>query len=85
MCLAIPGKIEEIIDAADALGRVARVSFGGANREINLACVPEAQVGDYILAHVGVALSIIDAEEAEKIFDYLRQMEESSETKKDAN
>lgn len=85
MCLAVPGKIEEIIDAADALGRVARVSFGGANREINLACVPEAQVGDYILAHVGIALSIIDAEEAEKIFDYLRQMEESSETMKEAN
>lgn len=85
MCLAVPGKIEEIIDAADALGRVARVSFGGANRDINLACVPEAQVGDYILAHVGIALSIIDAEEAEKIFDYLRQMEESSETKKEAN
>lgn len=85
MCLAVPGKIEEIIDAADALGRVARVSFGGAKRDINLACVPEAQVGDYILAHVGVALSIIDAEEAEKIFDYLRQMEESSVTKKEAN
>lgn len=85
MCLAIPGRIEEIIDAADALGRVAKVSFGGTIRDINLACVTEAQVGDYILAHVGIALNVINAEEAEKIFDYLRQMEESSETKKEAN
>lgn len=84
MCLAVPGRIIEINDAADSLHRVAKVSFGGTIREINLACVPEAQIGDYILAHVGIALNVVDAEEAEKIFDYLRQMDDASGTKEEA-
>ena len=58
----------------DPLLRTGRVSFGGAVKEVSLACVPEARVGDYVLVHVGLALSIVDQEEAEKTFRYLREM-----------
>jgi hydrogenase expression/formation protein HypC len=74
MCLAVPGKIERITEAAPLM-RVARVDFGGVTREVNLACVPEAKIGDYVLVHVGFALSVIDPAEAERIFGYLREIE----------
>ena len=74
MCLAVPGKIETIAEAGPLM-RVARVDFGGVVREVNLACVPEAAVGDYVLVHVGFALSVIDPAEAERIFGYLREIE----------
>jgi len=77
MCLAVPGKIIEI--GGEGLQRVARVDFGGVFKEANLACVPEAEVGDYVLIHVGMALSIVDPEEAGKIFEYLRQIKELDE------
>jgi len=73
MCLAIPGKIIEINEADDLL-RTAKVSFGGAVKSINISFVPGAKIGDYVLAHVGFALNIIDEEEAQKTMDYLRQM-----------
>ncbi len=73
MCLAVPGKIESI--SGEDLGRVARVSFSGVKRDISLAYVPEAQVGDYVLVHVGFAISKVDPAEAERVFDYLRQMD----------
>jgi hydrogenase expression/formation protein HypC len=76
MCLAIPGKIESISEEDDPLGRTGKANFGGIVREINLAYVPEAKVGDYVLVHVGFALSRVDEAEAEKVFDYLRQMEQ---------
>jgi hydrogenase expression/formation protein HypC len=75
MCLAVPGKIISI-DSGDELTRTGRVSFGGSIKEINLACVPEAKIDDYVLVHVGVAISIIDAEEAAKVFQYLKEMDE---------
>lgn len=75
MCLAIPGQIVEITDD-QPLSRSARVSFGGITRPINLAFVPEAGVGDYILAHVGVAISRIDEDEARRVFEYLEQIGE---------
>jgi hydrogenase expression/formation protein HypC len=75
MCLAVPGKIISI-DSGDELTRSGRVSFGGSIKEINLACVPEAKIDDYVLVHVGVAISIIDAEEAAKVFQYLKEMDE---------
>jgi hydrogenase expression/formation protein HypC len=74
MCLAVPGRIESIAEAG-ALMRVAKVDFGGVTREVNLACVPEAAPGDYVLVHVGIALSVIDPAEAEKVFSYLREIE----------
>ncbi len=78
MCLAIPGKVLSI-DEKDPLLRKARVEFGGAVREISLAYVPEAEVGDYVLVHVGFAINKIDEEEANEVFEYLRRMEELSE------
>ena len=73
MCLAVPGKILEIIEG-DELLKTAKVSFGGAVKTINISFVPEAKIGDYVLAHVGFALNIIDEEEAKKTFEYLKQM-----------
>ena len=78
MCLAVPGLIEAIIDD-DPLMRTGKVSFGGVLKEVNLAYVPEAQVGDYVVVHVGFAISIIDEEEANRVFDYLEQMGEMEE------
>lgn len=78
MCLAVPGKIESI--SGEDLGRVARVSFSGVKRDISLAYVPEAQIGDYVLVHVGFAISRVDPAEADQVFEYLRQMDESAET-----
>ena len=80
MCLAIPGKIESISDG-DPLLRMGRVNFGGILKEACLACVPEAQVGDYVIVHVGFALSRLDESEAQKIFEYLEQMQEVDELK----
>ncbi len=75
MCLAVPGKLLEIT-GEDDLSRIGRVSFGGVVKEINLAFVPEARVGDYVTVHVGVALSVVDEEEAQQVFEYLRQLGE---------
>ena len=80
MCLAIPGKIESI-SGTDSLLRMGRVNFGGIIKEASLAYVPEAGVGDYVIVHVGFALSRVDEGEARKIFDYLKQMEELTELK----
>lgn len=75
MCLAVPGKIVEIT-GDDATFRTGRVSFEGVVKNVSLACVPEAGVGDYVLVHVGCALNVIDAADAEEVFDYLRRMGE---------
>ena len=72
MCLAIPGKVLELFDRQGL--RMAKVQFGGITRESCLEYVPEAQVGSYVLVHVGMALSVIDAEEAERTFELFRQM-----------
>ena len=78
MCLAIPGKIESV-SGDDPLTRMGKVNFGGILKDACLAYVPEAQVGDYVIVHVGFALSRLDEEEAQKVFEYLRQMEELGE------
>ena len=78
MCLAVPGQVLSI-SGDDDLSRTGKVSFGGVVKEVNLAYVPEAKVGDYVVVHVGFALSVVDEEEANKVFDYLRQMEELTE------
>jgi len=74
MCLAVPGLIESV--TGDDLERTGKVNFSGVVRDVNLACVPEAGVGDYVIVHVGVAISKVDKEEAEQVFEYLRQMGE---------
>jgi hydrogenase expression/formation protein HypC len=73
MCLAVPGRLLEI-QGEDALGRRGRVAFGGIVKDVSLACVPEAREGDYVLVHVGVAISVIDAGEAEETLRFLRTM-----------
>lgn len=78
MCLAIPGQILDITDD-DPIMRTGRVSFGGIVKEVNLAYVPEAQVGDYVIVHVGFAISIVDEEEANRVFEYLEQIGELGE------
>jgi hydrogenase expression/formation protein HypC len=78
MCLAIPGKIESI-SGDDPLTRMGKVNFGGIFKDASLAYVPEAKVGDYVIVHVGFALSRLDEDEAHKVFEYLKQMEELGE------
>lgn len=75
MCLAVPGKIESIVDNPDPMLRGGKVDFGGVKKEICLAFVPEAAVGDYVIVHVGFALSKVDEAEARKIFEHLREMD----------
>ena len=78
MCLAVPGKITSI-SGEDLLMRTGKVDFGGILKEVSLAYVPEAKLGDYVIVHVGFALSRVDEEEAKQVFEYLRQMQELSE------
>jgi hydrogenase expression/formation protein HypC len=72
MCLAIPGKILETAEHGGS--RVARVQFGGITREAYLDFVPEARVGDYVMVHVGFAISRVDAEEAERTYRLLETL-----------
>jgi hydrogenase expression/formation protein HypC len=78
MCLAVPGKILSIA-GDDPLLRSGRVSFGGIVKDVNLAYTPEAGVGDYVIVHVGFAISTLDQEEAHRVFEYLDQIGELSE------
>lgn len=78
MCLAVPGKLISINDST-GLMRTGRVNFGGIVKEVNLAYVPEARLGDYVLVHVGFALSVVDEGEAQRVFEYFRQMDELAE------
>ncbi len=80
MCLAIPGKIEKIMHKeADPLMARGKVNFGGIIKEVSLAYVPEAVVGDYVIVHVGFAISVVQKDEAQKVFSYLEKMGELEE------
>lgn len=72
MCLAIPGKVEEI--SSDGLIRIGRVNFGGVVKNVCLDYVPEVQIGDYTLVHVGFALSKIDEETALQTLEDFRTL-----------
>ncbi len=78
MCLGVPGKILEITPGLPGMP-MGRVSFGGVAKEVCLAYVPEAAVGDYVIVHAGFALNTLDAEEAQEVFELLRQMGELDE------
>ena len=78
MCLAVPGKILSI-EGDDPLLRAGKVDFAGVVKRVNLAYVPEAAVGDYVLVHVGFAISTVDEAEAKQVFEYLRQMGDLAE------
>ena len=75
MCLAVPGRLLDIT-GDDEMYRTGRVSFGGVIKTVSLACVPEARVDDYLLVHVGMALSVVDEEEAARVFSLLEEMGE---------
>jgi hydrogenase expression/formation protein HypC len=78
MCLGVPGKIVEIEE--NPLGMtMSKVNFSGITKEVCLAYVPDAQVGDYVVVHVGFAISKIDEDEAMQVFEYLKEMEELAE------
>jgi hydrogenase expression/formation protein HypC len=72
MCLAIPGKVVSI-EQTNGL-RVGRIEFGGIVRQASLDFVPEAEVGDYVMVHVGFAISLVDAEEAERTYQLLEEI-----------
>jgi len=80
MCLAIPGKVVSI-SGDDPLTRMGKIDFSGVIKPASLAYVPEVNVGDYVIVHVGFALSKVDEAEAQKVFEYLKQMDELGELK----
>ena len=80
MCLAIPGKLVSVAGEPPR-GRTGKVDFGGVFKEVSLDFVPEAQVGDYVVVHVGFALSKVDEAEAHKVFEYLREMDDLADLK----
>ena len=78
MCLAIPGQITELDDGTPPF-RTGRVSFGGIVKDVNLSFVPDAGVDDYVIVHVGVAISKVDEEEARRTLEYFETMGELEE------
>jgi len=77
MCLAVPGKVLSI--QGEDIACVGRVNFGGIVKEVNLAYVPQAGIGDYVVVHVGFAISVMDEREATQVFEYLKQIGELGE------
>jgi hydrogenase expression/formation protein HypC len=84
MCLAVPGKIISI-EGDDPILRAGKVNFGGVIKRVNLSYVPEAKAGDYVIVHVGFALSIVDEEEAKQVFEYLKTIGDLSEIEGEPN
>ena len=80
MCLAVPAKVIAL-SSGDPLTRTGKVDFGGVIKEINLAFVPEAELSDYMLVHVGFAISDLDEAEAQKVLDELAALDELDEAK----
>jgi len=92
MCLAIPGQIVSVNEsvtksdlAFDPMNRTGRVNFSGIIKEVSLAYVPEANVGDYVIVHVGFAISTVDEKEAQQVFSYLDRMGELGELRHDVS
>lgn len=73
MCLAIPGKILSI--QGEDLMRSGKVSFSGVVKEVNLAFLPESKIGDYAIIHAGVAIAVVDPEEAEQTLQDLQKLQ----------
>lgn len=78
MCLAVPGKIIST-NGQDGFERMGRINYGGIVKEASLAYVPEANVGDYVIVHVGFAISRLNEREAQRTFEYLKEMNELAE------
>lgn len=75
MCLGVPGRILSVEEGALRMGRVA---FGAVVKEVSLAFVPEAQVGEFVVVHAGMALDVIDEEAARRVFTVLKELEAAS-------
>ncbi len=84
MCLAVPGKIVTIVEESNLGLRRGKVDFCGIRKEVCLDYTPEARLGDYVLVHVGFALSTIDEQEAQRVFEALRQLDQLDELKEGA-
>ncbi len=80
MCLAVPGKLIEI-HGEDPFFRTGKVDFGGILKEVNLAYVPEVLLNQYVIVHVGFAISVLDEAEAREVFSYLAEMDGLEELK----
>ena len=80
MCLGIPGEIRSI---EEGVLRTGKVAFGGVVKNVCLAYVPEAQIGDYVIVHAGFAISRLDAERARHVFSYLDELGATSEVKEE--
>ncbi len=77
MCLGVPGKVIEInYESSPVMGKV---DFGGIKREVCLEYVPDVKVGDYVIVHVGFAISKLNEEEAQSVFRYLEEMDKLTE------
>ncbi len=84
MCLGVPGEILDLHPGAGGL-RYGTVRFGAADRDVCLEYVPEAKVGDFVIVHVGLALSVLSPEDAAETFGYLEEMEALSELGREAD
>jgi hydrogenase expression/formation protein HypC len=78
MCLAVPGKLTQISNDEPLL-RHGRVDFGGVFKEVSLAVLPDAAVGEYVLVHAGIAISRVDEAEAQRVFEYIREIDQLEE------
>lgn len=88
MCLAIPGKIVSINPQKEGEGemmRIGKVNFGGVHKQVNLSLVPEANIDDYVMVHVGLAISMVDEDEAQRTLQFLEGMGELDDLKIDEN
>jgi len=81
MCLAVPGRIISVLEDGNLGLRRGRVDFSGIRKDVCLDYTPEARVGDYVLVHVGFALSVVDQEEAYRVFQALRELDQLDELK----
>jgi hydrogenase expression/formation protein HypC len=79
MCLGIPGKVIDTYDEHEV--RMGKVDFGGVFKQVCLDHVPQVQVGNYVIVHVGFALSVVDEEEAKQVFTFLERMNELNDLK----
>ncbi len=80
MCLAVPGKVISI-SGQGPLDRTGKIEFGGILKEVNLSYVPEVKIGDYVIVHVGFAISVVDEVEAKRVFEYLKEIDELNQIK----
>ncbi|MCL5268686.1 MAG: HypC/HybG/HupF family hydrogenase formation chaperone [Bacteroidetes bacterium] len=79
MCLAVPGRVTRIDEHPRGL-TMGKVDFAGISKEVCLAYVPDVKVGNYVIVHVGFAISILNEKEAEQVFEYFKQVKDPGES-----